>query len=73
MKETKMLQEIKVTIKKDGTAVVTTTGASGKACTEVTEELELLLGKQVGEKEFTADYYKPQGPSTEAWITRSGN
>lgn len=61
---------IKVTIKPDGTNVVEVEGVPGKKCTELTEGLEVFLGK-AGQKEFTADYYKPDPAGPETWITRN--
>lgn len=44
-------------------------GVAGKKCIEQTKELEVYLGK-VMNKEFTADYYKPEPIGPEPWIKR---
>lgn len=62
-------EKIKVTIKKDGTMEVAVEGVAGKKCIEQTKELEVYLGK-VMDKEFTADYYKPEPIGPEPWIKR---
>lgn len=61
---------IRIKIKKDGTTVIRAEGIEGKSCIEATEPLEVFLGKQKGDKELTADYYKkPDAPET-PWIKR---
>lgn len=62
-------ETIRVKIRKDGSMEVSVDDVKGKNCTELTEELEVYLGA-VGEKEFTADYYKKDDPAKKAWITR---
>lgn len=63
-------ETIRATIKKDGTISITVEGIAGKSCVEATKEIELFLGKQRGNQELTADYYKPEPKGPEAWITR---
>jgi len=61
---------IRVTIKPDGNMQVAVEGVQGKNCIEATQDLEVFLGKQKGERELTADYYKkPDAPET-PWIRR---
>lgn len=64
-----MKQEIRVKIKDDGSVVVTGSGFEGKNCVEATQDLEVFLGTQKKDREYTADYYKaPTPPDT--WISR---
>lgn len=62
-------ETIRVKIGKDGSIEVSVNDVKGKNCTEITQDLEVYLGA-VGEKEFTADYYKKDDPGKKAWITR---
>ena len=61
---------IRVKIDKQGGMQFEVAGAKGKSCTELTEGLEVYLGK-VTEREFTADYYKPAGPEKKNFVTNS--
>jgi hypothetical protein len=65
-----MKEQIRVKIKKDGSVVVSGSGFAGKSCVEATEGLELFLGQQKKDREFTADYYKPEPKPESPWITR---
>lgn len=61
---------IRAKIDKKGNIEIETKGIKGKTCIEATADLEAYLGKQIGEKEFTTDYYKKPEPSNKSWITR---
>jgi hypothetical protein len=61
---------IKVKVTKDGQLEVMAEGIVGKSCVEATADLEVYLGKQVEEREYTADYFKKEPPKKENWITR---
>lgn len=49
------LQEIEVTIGKNGEVQVHVRGVKGKACLELTEALEAALGGQVALREMTPE------------------
>lgn len=51
------LEQIEVTIGKDGKVRLRTSGFSGDLCLEATEDLERLLGGNVLEREPTAEAY----------------
>ena len=51
------IEEIEVTIGIDGKIQLHTSGFSGDACLEATEEVEALLGNQVLKRERTAETY----------------
>ncbi len=53
------MEEVKVTIDEDGNVKVTVFGAKGKACLDITEKIEALLGGEV-EREFTSEYYEEE-------------
>ena len=49
------IQEIEVTIDKNGQVKVHVRGAKGKKCLDLTKELELALGAQLAAREMTAE------------------
>ena len=51
------IEEIEVTIGTDGKIQLHTSGFSGDACLDATEEIEALLGNQLVERERTAETY----------------
>lgn len=59
---------IKIKIDKEtGNAQVITEGIAGKSCVDLTEDLVVQLG-QVTNREFTAEYYKPE-PGKDSFVT----
>lgn len=54
--------------KNTGNSTVLVENLYGKSCADLTEDLEVQLGK-VTAKEFTADYHKPEPPSGDSWVT----
>lgn len=62
-------ETIRVKIDKDGNMEISVSGIRGKTCTEITSDLEVYLGR-VGEREYTADYYKKPEEPRNTWITR---
>ena len=63
------IQEIEVTIDKNGQVVLHVRGAKGKVCTDLTGDLEAALGGEVIDRQFTPDYQEkpdnPVGPTIE--------
>ena len=55
-----MTQEIKITIKTDGTTEVRVNGIKGRGCKDATREIELALGA-VTEDKATAEMYQTAG------------
>lgn len=53
------LQEMEVTIDKDGRIQVNVKGVQGTGCLALTRELENALGV-VEKREYTADYYQQE-------------
>ena len=51
------IEQIEVTIGKDGKVRLQTSGFSGDVCLEATQELEALLGNVVIQRERTAETY----------------
>jgi hypothetical protein len=49
------IQEIEITIDKKGQVVLHVRGVKGKACLDLTNQLEKLLGGQVVERKMTPD------------------
>ena len=52
-----IIEQIEVTIGTDGKIRLQTSGFSGDACLEATEEFESLLGDQVIRRDRTAETY----------------
>ena len=63
------IQEIEVTIDKNGQVVLHVRGAKGLVCTDLTKDLEAALGGEVIDRQFTPEYEEkpdtPLGPSIE--------
>jgi len=51
------IEEIEITIRADGKIQLHTSGFSGDACLEATEEIEKLLGNQILQRERTGETY----------------
>jgi hypothetical protein len=49
------IQEVEITIAKNGQVQIHVRGAKGKKCLDLTKELELALGSAIIQREFTAD------------------
>lgn len=52
------IQEIEVTINKEGKVEIHMIGFKGEQCIEVTKELEHALGNEFDIREFLAEYYE---------------
>ena len=52
------IEQIEVTIGSDGKIRLQTSGFSGEACLDATEDIEALLGGQVISRERTAETYE---------------
>lgn len=52
------LEQIEVTIEKNGKVSLRTEGFTGSECLDATEGLEKLLGSSVVSREMTAEYYQ---------------
>lgn len=61
-------ETIVASIDKNGNIELSVEGIKGKSCVDATADLEVYLGA-VGEKEYTADYYKKKDPEKKVWIT----
>jgi len=59
------LQEIEVTIDKDGQVSLAVRGVKGTACLDITQPLEAALGGQVETRQMTADLYEAAPEQTE--------
>ncbi len=59
------LQEIEVTIDKDGQVKVAVRGVMGTACLDITKPLEAALGGQVETRQMTADLYETESERTQ--------
>ena len=57
------IEEVVVTIAKDGSVQVATNGFIGMACTSATAGLERMLGNEVLERTMTDEAYREQGNS----------
>lgn len=54
------VQEVNVTIGKDGKVEIHLQGVKGPACLDITRELEKALGGQIISREMTAEAIEPQ-------------
>jgi len=52
------MKKVKVTIKKDGTAVIKVEGMPGSGCSKLTKELEEALGTKTKDVK-TTEFYQP--------------
>lgn len=52
------IEEIVVTITKDGRASIQTNGFTGTACTSATQRLEELLGNEIIDRTMTDEAYQ---------------
>ena len=52
------IEQIEVTIGTDGKVRLQTSGFSGDACLEATEDIEALLGGRIIQRERTAETYE---------------
>ena len=57
------IEEVVVTIAKDGSVHVATNGFTGLACTSATAGLERMLGNEVLERTMTDEAFLEQGAS----------
>ena len=57
------IEEVVVTIAKDGSVQVVTNGFAGVACTSATAGLERMLGNEVLERTMTDEAFLEQGAS----------
>ena len=57
------IEEVVVTIAKDGSVQVATNGFTGLACTSATAGLERMLGNEVLERTMTDEAFLEQGAS----------
>ena len=57
------IEEVVVTIAKDGSVQVATNGFTGLSCTSATAGLERMLGNEVLERTMTDEAYLEQGNS----------
>lgn len=66
------LQEIEVTIGRDGQVQVQVRGVKGRGCLELTRELEAALGGEVIDRRMTpeADDEQGQGHGEGVWASR---
>lgn len=58
------LEEIEIIIDAKGKTQIRVSGVPGAGCVDTTAALEARLGKLVGEREKTAEYYQPDAPDT---------
>jgi hypothetical protein len=65
------MQEIQVNINKDGKVSVSLQGVKGKACLDITKELETLLGNEIMDRKFKHEYYDPPNPQTASLSSNS--
>jgi len=54
------VQQIEVTIGKDGNVKIHVQGVKGKKCLDLTKELEAALGGQVEQRELTHEANEPE-------------
>ncbi len=52
------LEQIDITILKDGKIKIRVDGVPGEKCLDSTKDLEKILGGNVIDREFTSDYYE---------------
>ena len=52
------VEEIEVTIDRDGKTRLTVRGVPGESCLEITAELEERLGTLLGDRAKTSEYYE---------------
>ncbi len=65
------LQEVEVTIARDGKVEVHIQGAKGPACLAITHEMEQLLGGEVIDRQYTDEYHQqPQSQGQEERLRR---
>ncbi len=57
------IQEIEITIDKDGQVVIHVSGAKGMVCQDITKDLEKALGGEILERQLTSEAMeKPESP-----------
>ena len=65
------VQEVEVTIAKDGRVKLHVQGVKGKACLSITREIEQLLGDDIVDRQYTYEYdEQPQSAQQEEWLRR---
>lgn len=52
------MQELEISIDRDGKVSITVRGVKGESCTDLTKVLEEALGK-LEERQYTEEYYEP--------------
>lgn len=66
------LQEIEVTIEKDGQVRLRVQGVKGMACLDLTRDLEAALGGQVESREMTHEASEPATEAVQDWQWQRG-
>lgn len=64
------IEEIEVTINKNGQVILHVKGAKGETCLELTDDLEKTLGNLVLERKMTAEFTISDKPQK---VTHPGN
>jgi hypothetical protein len=67
------VQEMEITINKNGQVEVHVRGVKGDACLQLTKELEAALGGQVILREMTPEAGQPAGEPVERRLDLKGN
>jgi len=64
------MQEVEITIDKEGRVQVAARGVKGEGCLAITKNIENAVGT-VEEREYTAEYYEqPVSISNHQWVSR---
>jgi hypothetical protein len=67
------IQEIEVTIDKNGQVVLHVRGAKGMVCQDITKDLEKALGGEIAECQFTPESLeKPDSPVGPQVVNKTG-
>ena len=67
------VQEVEVTIARDGRVQVHVQGVKGRACLDITREMEQLLGNEIANRRFTYEYDEQPLHGQQGQVLRQGD